>query len=246
MKYNELKSILAGCAIISTALMTVGCSKIIRVTTSDDNLTKRVVIDRGFHGIQTMSTADIEYTQSDSVSVTVNAPEAVINEISVDIKDGILIVSEKDREKPSVGNRNVINKFNITVKISAPDVNYFSSLGTGDITAQSLKGDSLSFSTRGTGDIEIANIEAHYVNAVTDGTGDIEIKKLRCDKAELYTRGTGDIEVNDIKTTDVISSTKGTGDISFKKGSIKSAVLFKSGTGDLEYKGVKIERLETN
>lgn len=199
----------------------------VRIHTSKDNVTKKFEVKNKFHGIQTLSTTDIEYTPGEP-SIILSGPKEVIDNIKIDIREGILTIQSYEAK-----NINVYSKTKLTV--SYPDVSYFLTSGTGEISINGLDANDVKMISYGTGDIRCKNSKCSILNVETEGTGDIFINKFSCSKALLVTNGTGDIDVKSINAGEIIATTYGTGDI-ILKGICKILKQESLGTGEIESK----------
>lgn len=218
---------------IATVAMT-SCTNIIRVRTSKDNITREIAVTENFTSIQGYNTTDIEYVDGPA-KITLTAPDNVIDKIHVNVKDGVLTITQD--EEPAMKSFSSFNHSKLTV--SYPGVNSFGTFGTGDINIESVKGDTIYLISAGTGDIESNGFTCSLLNATTAGTGDIELKMLKCEKAYLSTDGTGDIEISNIDAGDIMAKTNGTGDVTLK-GSCRTVNYEENGTGDVSIKGLKV------
>lgn len=215
----------------------------VRITNSANNKTKEYKVNSAFHGIETAATADVEYIESDSVKVEIKAPDGAFDLVTVEVKDGVLVISQKDVNRSNHSN---FDKYTVKAKVSAPGIDYLSTTGTGDIKAQFVTGDKIELLTYGTGDIDIQILQCDEVTFNSYGTGDIEILNLSANNAITETSGTGDIEIKEISATDLKATTSGTGDITIKTGNIGKAWFSVSGTGEIDARGTKINMPHTD
>lgn len=226
MKFLKYSLLLA-----AATLPIISCSKIVKIHTSKDNVTKQIEISEAFSSIETYSVADVEYTDGPA-SVTLIASPELAKTTQVFVKDGVLIVTQDEQSRNFNGGGKAV------VKVSYPGIDTFKTLGTGDIEITSLNGKNVIMETAGTGDIECGSVKSTTLMASTHGTGNINLDKVDCTKADFSTNGTGDIEVKHITAQNVFAVTNGTGDITIA-GECTYISSLNDGTGEIYTKGLK-------
>lgn len=209
----------------------------VRITNSADNKTKEYKVNSAFHGIETTATADVKYIKGDSVKVEIKTTDKAFELITVEVKDGVLKIGSKDTKESKVGE---FDKYTVKAVVTAPNIDYLNTSGTGDIDADNVTGDKIKLLTYGTGDINIQILKCEEVTFNSYGTGDIEIGNLSANNAIAETSGTGDIEIKVVSATVLRATTSGTGDITFRTGNIGTAWFSASGTGEIDARGTKI------
>ena len=232
-------------SIISTAvaLTFVGfslssCGKIITIKSDKDNIEHKLDVRGSFDAIESKGVTDVKYVDG-PLSVVLSAPEEIIDEISVEVKDGSLVVGMK-HEGPLNG------RFHSCLTVSAPGVTKFYSYGTGDFEMANLTGKDIVFETYGTGDFEAVSVKCADFKLISAGTGDADIRTLSADFADMSTSGTGDFEIGTIQAGRLKITAGGTGDVEIKSGRVNQADLFNSSTGDIDLRGVSIGNVNRN
>lgn len=223
-------------AILSAIIISTATCSCIRISKKDygPETTKTITVSENFTGIESYAMTDVEFTQG-PLSITLTAPEKIIDKIEVKVEDGILKVGYK--EPSEIININDLNPSKLVV--SAPSVGSFISTGTGDFTIKGIDVKEIFISSTGTGDIDLKTARCTKITASSYGTGDIDINYLSCLIADFNTSGTGDIGVKRISADKVSGQTSGTGDITIS-GECKETSFNASGTGDINHKGLEI------
>lgn len=223
-----------------SAMALTSCGKVIKIHTDKDRITKEIDITKeiqagqAFNAIESYNTTDIEYVDGPA-KITLTAGKNQINEISVFVKDSVLVVTGPDQ----IGGK-FFSKGDPKSKltISYPGVSSFTTYGTGDMEIAPADGLAIVLNSIGTGDIEATRINCTRLFAQTSGTGDISLGNMTCTDAELYTQGTGDIDISDISAGNIKAETNGTGDITIA-GTCRSTDFSESGVGDINARKLK-------
>ena len=163
--------------------------------------------------------------------IEIYAPDNLMPYIQVAIKGSELIVSYKE-------NMNIHGSHKSHIKISAPDVNKFTTasagdidikspirlnnqtvemrvLSAGDITAKAIEASEIRLQTNSAGDIETGSLKAENVFLMVNSAGDIETENVTArNKASVSVNSAGDVDVPEIVAGGMVSlSTNSAGDI---------------------------------
>ncbi|MDE6007181.1 MAG: DUF2807 domain-containing protein [Muribaculaceae bacterium] len=229
---NKIISTIAISAIgiLSTSCIKIGTSQ----KDYGEAVTTTVNITEDFNTIITSGITDIEFVPG-PVSMTLTAPEKIIDNIKIEVRNGTLYVEEKKGFEI----KNFSNNFQAKLTVSAPSVSKFETTGIGDFEIKRLHEKEVSLITTGTGDISLQTARCTKLSAHGSGTGDIDISYLSCVVAECSTSGTGDITFTRLVADRLNGTTSGIGDITVS-GECKEATLESSGMGDINRKGLEI------
>lgn len=198
-------------------------------------ITSRNYIVGDFTGVECSTVVDIKISAGNSVSVSLSAPSNYIDYFKVEVEDGILKISQKEKV-------NFADTDHIKMSVVMPRLLSVNTSGTGDIDIVSpFKSDSFSATSSGTGDIDIAQMAVGKLKLSSSGTGDIDYIGTTAN-AKVESSGTGDIKLKASGCDFVAAETFGTGDIKLV-GSSQSASFTSSGTGDIEAKYFKVNNL---
>jgi len=189
---------------------------------------KTIIKDSAFNSIKVNGIADVVFSQSDTIKVTVKGHEKAIEKYDIAVNNNTLSISTK----------NGSNIPSVTVYVSAPSLNDIDVNGTGDITITNdikIEG-GFKVDINGTGDFNAKKIECDEFTLNINGTGDADIKKITSEnKASISVSGTGDFK-SDIKAKTINAGSNGTGDIDINV-ECNDLVATASGTGDVKIKG---------
>ena len=204
----KARTILIAAAAVAIGVSSTSC-KIVKKSEyhNSKNVTKTMDIS-DFNAISNEFMSDIKYTQGPT-SFRVSAPEFIMNVMTVEVRDSILIIGTKDEDIH-------IDKIeDIEIVCSSP----------------SLK----SVQVNGMGDFEWKGGTADDLKLVVNGMGDLKWENGRCDSLEMQINGMGDIECKNITGNSIIGTVAGHGDIDIS-GKFLSGRLSIEGLGDINAK----------
>lgn len=183
-----------------------------------------------FTKVKLMGSFDVDVTVGEKISVHVTAPDSLIDKIVTEVKDNTLRVKyEKnfrwDREW---------NNQKVLVTVTMPSLEAAGLYGSGDLSVDGGKGDSLSVSLKGSGDVIVNDSSYSSVEVSLMGSGDVKIDG-ECDTAAVSIKGSGDVSASDLKCKDVEVHVKGSGDADVYASSSVEASTY--GSGDITVHG---------
>lgn len=179
-----------------------------------------------FSEISTSGPFNLYYYQSDTRKVLVEGKEEFVGKVITSVKD-----EELDIRLENGTYTNLV----LRVSVWGPDVDEFSTTGSGNIIIDSLNTTGgVHLHTLGSGDIKADNIVCKDFSGKTAGSGNIKIARLKAgNDAELTTLGSGDCMVNFAEVDDVLTlKTSGSGDIIIN-GSCHEVIASTLGSGDI-------------
>ena len=223
-----------------SAMALTSCGKVIKVHTDKDRIIKEIQAEQAFNAIESYGTTDIVYVDGPA-KITLTAGKNQIDEISVFVKDSILVVTGPEQN----GGNNIFkgdteSKLTVSYPSLRPLQTRIQATGrrTGDIKIAPANDLAIVLNTFGTGDIDSKSLKCTRLFAQTGGTGNISLGHVACTDAELYTHGTGDIDISDINAGNIKAQTNGTGDITIA-GTCRSTDFSESGVGDINARKLK-------
>ncbi len=150
---------------------------------------------------------DLIIKQSDTLAITVEAQENLINEIETVVKDNKLIIKTDGCIK---------TKEPVTISLSMPDLNKISVSGSGNVTQiGDLNFNSLQLTISGSGKITLNDIYVtHSLDNNISGSGNITLSN--CVATEAVSNnisGSGRIYISKLNTLKLDNSITGSGDI---------------------------------
>jgi hypothetical protein len=181
-----------------------------------------------FQSVSSFGQYNVYLAQSSDYKVSVEAEDNLLPYIETYVENGELKVRTKE-------GYSLRNNREISIHISAPSFSAISTVGSGDIIAQSMINNSsaISLHATGSGDIKV-NLNAPEVKADVTGSGSINLEgETKSFNGEIL--GSGNIKAFDLKSenTDVEISGSGNADVF---ASVKLSVEV-NGSGDVKYKG---------
>ena len=129
-----------------------------------------------FERIRLLGSPTIYYTQSDSISVRVEAPEDVLQYLETNVEDGCLTVQLKDDLTHAVKVLSFMDGDEVTVYVSSPDLIEVVLSGSGEFKCNGkLDTDNLKLELRGSGDIDFTDIICDRIESLLVGSGDLKV-----------------------------------------------------------------------
>ncbi|MCB0642182.1 MAG: DUF2807 domain-containing protein, partial [Phaeodactylibacter sp.] len=188
-------------------------------------------------GIKLKGSMDVFITQGGEQQILVEAQENIINEIDLDVDNGVWELDFEDC---------VRNHTDVKVFITMPEVEILRITGSGDIVGENVfTGSTLVLRITGSGDMDLAaeydNLDTeitgsgtillegicdHFETKIT-GSGDYNAFNMLAVTGDVHITGSGDAEVNVSELLEVKIS--GSGDVFFKCDPIIDANITGSG-----------------
>lgn len=236
------------------AFLMISCAGTSETIVPSKNYVTKKVHTGSFKGISTSTSIDVLYTQTaGSRDVEVYAPDNLMEYIKVEVKEGVLNVRFKSKDKNGL---NIRGTHNINVSVSAPAVSELRTSSSGDIILQnglktdgdvrmyaSSSGDikggevvctSLSLTASSSGDVKISKVTAESVNAQSSSSGDIILSGIT-DTAHLSASSSGDVSAKQLKANRVTAKASSSGDVYCH--AVESLNATVSSSGSINYKG---------
>lgn len=179
------------------------------------------------NAIKTSGSIDVEISNGDDYSITVQNDENLIPYVLTEVNGGELNIRYKDGYSIMNDHAKVI--------VTVPSINKITTSGSGDITSSgTIKSDQkLEMNTSGSGDIK-ANINAPSVQVTGSGSGDIQLSGMTKD-FECKMSGSGDVDCGNLKSENAEVRVAGSSNVHvFASVSLKVNV---TGSGDVHYGG---------
>lgn len=194
-----------------------GTMKSITRTTSD------------YEGIKCAGSFDYVLVSGAEGKITIEGEENLLEFIVTEVKDGYLIVKNKDRINLNSSN-------NKTIKIIIPfkEINEVSFAGSGDLWSQDkITVNDFKSSLAGSGSM-VLHVETTSTNSSLAGSGKMTLKGTTND-LDVSVSGSGKFHGFDLQANNTVISVAGSGDAElFCNGKLKARV---AGSGDIKYKG---------
>ena len=175
---------------------------------------------QSFDEIELSSAADVVFHISDTFSVSIEAPEKLIDWYQIESNGKRLSIHEKkqDEGKIVLNMGNFSNAHSVTIHVYAPRLSSIYVTGSGEVTCSDT-------------------IRAEKFTGSVTGSGDIDCKIVKADKLSLEVTGSGDIELDEAEAVNTTALVTGSGDIKvyFSSGNTASATV--TGSGDITFSG---------
>lgn len=183
-----------------------------------------------FSGIKAGDSFNIVVSQSESTTVKVDAPEAVLSQIKTEVKDGILNISSEG---------NIKSDTPITITIGIKSLTSLDISGAADVkSSNELTCDKITIESSGAGDIHL-NLKATEIKTKISGAGDVTLKG-NTQMLDAIVSGAGDLKASMLEADKAKIKVSGAGDAKiYAKQTLDAEV---SGAGDVIYKGNPTDR----
>lgn len=220
--------------IISVILITSGVVlELMTRPTSESNQVTETRNLAAFSRVQFDGIGDLEIRKGDKESLEIKASESQVKNVSTEVRDNTLYVSnEKKLQLISIGSNPKI-KFILTAK----DLDYINFRGTGSLVASDFKAERFEILTSGTSSTDINSIDANSVSISSTGNGDIKVNSIKAKNVDINSNGTGSSTFKNIESDKVSLVGRGTGDIELA-GKTKDFQVNLLSTGNLRARGL--------
>lgn len=180
-----------------------------------------------FNAVKTSGSIDIEISQGDTYSVSVEDDENILPVIVTEVEGGVLNIHYKDNTS--------INQDHAKVYIKAPSLDKIISSGSADIAITDVVKNNrrIEISVSGSGDIK-GGVDAPEIVASIGGSGNVSLSG-RTKEFEGKVSGSGDLNCGDLQSENTTVSVSGSGNAHvFASVSLNARA---SGSGDVYYRG---------
>lgn len=143
-----------------------------------------------FNQIVNTTAADVIYRKSDVITISVRAESNLLDNLVTEIVNGKLEI----RTEPGSACLDYNQKPVITV--TSPSIDKIILSGSGDVSADTISGNSMSMELTGSGDLFAEFISCDELSLFISGSGNADIKKSLCEDSDLWISGSGDLGIN--------------------------------------------------
>ena len=165
-------------------------------------------------------------------SVSARGPEKVLDNIAVEVDGDKLLIHSKNHGFFNFGwgshGRTI---FTVTV----PMIRAATLAGSGDLSVNSVSGDSFAGTLAGSGDLTVGSVNVKSLKLSLAGSGDAKATGGQADTAEYSTVGSGDIDARGVTTRQLKATITGSGGI--KGHATGTADVKIMGSGDVTVSG---------
>jgi hypothetical protein len=177
--------------------------------------------------VEVRTSGDLTVTLGDTPSLTITAPKSVLDRLTSDIVDGVLVL---DVTGPRFG----FDLGEIDYVLTVPRLSTVSVQGSSDVTADFSEADDVAVEIDGSGDVEGTGIDASEVTVTISGSGDVTLAGTT-DRQAIQVDGSADIDTTDLVSRSTTIDLSGSGDIRVNATETLDVEL--SGSGDVRYTG---------
>lgn len=179
----------------------------------------------GFTGIELAGSDNVVVTRGDAFSVTASGPQSVLDVLVLQVRDGKL---EVRRQRGSSVDGIA------TVAVTMPAFSTLTIAGNGDVTADSMTGETAEVAIAGSGNAAITNIAVTRMEIAIAGAGDFSGSGT-ARATEVSIAGSGDVAAPDLSAETGEISIAGSGNVRLKV--TRTADIDIIGSGDVEITG---------
>jgi hypothetical protein len=159
----------------------------------------------GISAVRLMTSGDLTIEQGSQESLTIEADDNILPELTSDVIGGTL---ELSMHSPSGFNLHNPIRYHLVVK----ELHGLTLMGSGDVNAAALVGDQVSITVMGSGDTVIDQITAKTLTINIDGSGDMQINSGQTDETNVHINGSGNYTAGSVKSGKATVTVLGSGD----------------------------------
>lgn len=182
-----------------------------------------------FSSIIFEGTGNISIKQEENTSFLIEADENIIREVITEVSDGILTIKYKN----PVWNLILFDKTDVNIKLSTNLIEKIDFSGSGVITGEQIKSDTLEIFITGSGDV-IMDVEVENLISRINGTGKFTFSGFS-NRQLIFINGIGVYDARNLESNEVGIRISGSGDIFVNVEEELNVSI--SGIGTIEYKG---------
>lgn len=189
-----------------------------------ERMTKTLNIGN-FDGIKLAMDARVEITQGDTLSVTVEGKSDVIDELSLQVRNGTWTIDTRDCMR---------NVGDLTIFVTMPNVHRLAISGSGTIySTNTLNGNDVDLDISGSGEMDVA-LNVDDVEVFISGSGKIQAEGT-ADELDVSISGSGDFYAFGLASNRADVRISGSGDVEVRVEQFLKVRI--SGSGNVYYKG---------
>jgi Putative auto-transporter adhesin, head GIN domain len=207
----------------SLALVLAGCGAL-GVDAGPRTTEDREVDDVTAVALET--SGDLVVELGDTPSLTITAGERVLDRLTSEVHDGVLVLGSKGR---GWADRGEIEYHLVVTELQAVHLR-----GSGDIEADAVTGDALEVVLEGSGDVRLDGVDVDALQVQVDGSGDVVLAG-RAGRQAVTLGGSGGYDGGDLRSDDATVSLDGSGDVQVDVAGSLSATV--DGSGSVTYTG---------
>ena len=146
-----------------------------------------------YHSIDVSGAVKVNFVQGDDASVTLTTDDNLVELITTEVKDGVLVVGSKEQYSSQCG---------VELDITNPDLKMIDMSGACSLNTDSLNGDDLELDLSGACGVTIAGT-VNAINADVSGACKLSLQDLAAKSATIEMSGASSAKVNASEKLDV-------------------------------------------
>lgn len=202
------------------------CIKELSCIDGNGKMENQVRNTTNFSELVNTTQADVIFHKADSLSITVNAESNLLKHIMTIIENNRLEI----RTDPQDACFDYRHKPVVTV--TAPELYILKLTGSGNISADSISGNSVGMELTGSGDLFTDHIQCNDLAIIISGSGDAGLRDAICKNADFTMTGSGDMSITGNCENGIMKIT-GSGDIDSDAFKLITADETISGSGNI-------------
>lgn len=213
--------------LLSVVLLLAACDGVGGIRRGSGNVITEERDVSGFDKIQVTGSGTAEVIQGETESLVIEAEDNVMPTIESEVRDGVLVLSQKAN-----ANINITKPIKYTVTMI--DVAGFEISGSGAINSDSIDTSIIELAISGSGDINIASLDGDSVDVNISGSGNVEIDGDVADQV-VEVSGSGDYSAADLRSGTAAITIGGSGSATVWVDTTLDVTV--SGSGKVNYYG---------
>ncbi len=149
------------------------------------------------------TSGDVVVEIGDTPSLTITAGERVLDRLTAEVRDGVLVLGNEQR---GWGDHGEIDYHLVLTELQAVHVR-----GSGDVEAAETTAAQLDVVLEGSGDVRVSGVDVDALRVQLDGSGDVELAG-RADAQVVDIQGSGNYLGRELASSDATVSIDGSGD----------------------------------
>lgn len=207
---------------------------------------EKVISIQPFRVLNVAGNLEVVYEQSKTCEVRLVGDANDINQIYIENSGASLNIRKAAKQ---IGNVYIdtskkSGKFNVVIKVKAPEVSVFNLAGGGYIIVDNMSGNKVTFNQAGSGEIALGSITADNIFFNNAGSGSIRIDDVKADNVCMSMAGSGEIS-GKLSEADKLNCTlTGIGRI-YVSGKVDKYVKVVIGSGSIDDSMLKYDSIST-
>jgi len=192
---------------------------------------KSTTLDATIDHISVAVPATIIITRGDSPHLVIDASDADLSRLEVEVKGHEVSVGV--RRKGWFSDDELDS--DVTLRFELAELSKLELAGSGDVSIAPFSGKKLALEVAGSGDVTAESLTYERIEAEVAGSGEIAVKGGQCDSLSIDIAGSGEVNAADLACQDVALDVAGSGDAEVNAS--KTLDVSIAGSGSVKYKG---------